>query len=74
VQSIGAAASQSRVTSELGSALACIISVYWSHATNELQLELSRGSARNMSLHAVLAFAQTERAASNAESRNLQPG
>jgi len=47
VQSIGTAALQSRVPSELGEALAGIVSAYWSHATSELQFKLSHGSACN---------------------------
>ena len=58
VQSTGAAVPSP--VAELGSALAGIVSAYWSHATHELQLELSRGLARNASLHAALAFAQAE--------------
>jgi len=68
VQSIGTAALQSRVPSELAAALAAIVSGYWSHATHELQLD----SARNSSVHAALAFAQEEGTASKAESKNLE--
>jgi len=70
VQPIGTAALQSRVMSELGTALDGIVSAYWSHATSELQLELIRGSARNLSLHAALDVAKAEGAASKAESTN----
>jgi len=71
VQSTGTAALQRRVTTELGSALAGIVSAYWSHATNELQLALLRGSARNSALHAALVIARAEGEASNAEVRAL---
>ena len=60
VRAVEVVALHARVRSELVTALAGIISAYWSRATVELQFELSRGSARISSLHAALAVAASE--------------
>jgi len=71
LQSTGTAALQSRVSSEVGAAVAGIISEHWSRAIKELQIEFDRGSAHNLTLQVALASAHTEVAASKADSMKL---